>query len=62
MREELGLFGPVGYASQDILAGKLWIPFEYLLHCHARREQVQDQGHLDPMPPDAGFAEANVGI
>jgi hypothetical protein len=45
-------FGPVGHTSQNVFAGKLWILFEYLFHRHARREQLQDQGHSDPMLTD----------
>ena len=54
-------FGAIGHTSQDVLAGKLWILFEYLLHRHAQREQVQDQGHPDPMPLMQGLPKQTLG-
>src|SRR5829696_5968513 len=57
-----GSFRPVGHAGQDVVAGKLWILFEHLFHRHARREQVQDQRHPDPMPLMQGLPKQMLGF
>src|SRR5215207_3662053 len=57
-----GSFRPVGHAGQDVVAGKLWILFEHHFHRHARREQVQDQRHPDPMPLMQGLPKQMLGF
>jgi|SRR5450756_1596768 len=57
-----GHLGPVGDAGEDVILREARISLEDVCHALAGGEEIQDEGHPDPMSADARLSETYVRV